>query len=174
MKKGENMNFGMSVLLYNAMEAMVMIILINVCMGIKIDFKKLIFHSYLVGWINLIGQYLALENIKINPILGIVLNILTIPYMYYVLFGYYFISKEILKIDKLNIKRFKLSCIFSVILNALSVVMSSLIFKLNLEYIFDSYYNFNEEFFTNLFARCITLIFILLIFKIKRKSYINE
>lgn len=168
------MNLWMSALLYNAIEALVMIILINVCMGIKIDFKKLIVHSYLVGWINLVGQYLALESIKINSIFGLILNILTIPYMYYVLFGYYFISKEILKIDKFNVKRFKLSCISAVILNALSVVISSLIFKLNFEHIFDNYFNIGEELFTNLLIRCIMLIFILLIFTIKRKSYINE
>lgn len=149
------MNFWLSALIYNPLEAFILIYFCSIFAEIKID-KNIIKHCYIFGFISLLIQYIGkfVENNTYAFIYNIFVALVASPILLYIYIKLIFFKKINFVI-----------CIYSAVFNFVTLYIALLIinsFK-NIT-VFNVDRSFNHEFFVNLLIKIIQL-FIFLKFK---------
>ena len=156
MFKGEIfLNFWLSALIYNPLEAFILIYFCSIFTKIEIN-KSIIRYFYLLGFINLIFQYCA--KIINNNLYAFIYNIFITLFLSEVIL-YIFINKILMYKIKFKI------CVYSSIFNFITLYISIiLINNIKVVTLFNTTRSIEHEFFVNFFIK-VFQIFLLFILK---------
>ena len=146
------MNFWLSALIYNPLEAFILIYFCSIFAEIKID-KNIIKHCYILGFINLLIQYI--DKFILNDELSFIYNIFITLFLSEIILNLYI--KKIL----LNSIEFKI-CIYSSIFNFITLYLSIvLINSIKTITVFNTIRSFEYELFVNLFIKIIQILLLI-------------
>ena len=146
------MNFWLSALIYNPLEAFILIYFCSIFTEIKID-KNIIKHCYILGFINLLIQYI--DKFILNDELSFIYNIFITLFLSEIILNLYI--KKIL----LNNIEFKI-CIYSSVFNFITLYLSIvLINSIKTITVFNTIRSFEYELFVNLFIKIIQILLLI-------------
>lgn len=153
--KGEIfLNFWLSALIYNPLEAFILIYFCSIFAEIKID-KNIIKHCYILGFINLLIQYCA--KIINNDIYALIYNIFITLFLSEIIL-YVFINKFLM-----NKIKFKI-CVYSSIFNFITLYISIiLINNIKVITLFNTVRSIEHEFFVNFFIKVFQIFFLFIL-----------
>ena len=153
MFKGEIiLNFWLSALIYNPLEAFILIYFCSIFTEIKIN-KNIIKHCYILGFINLLIQYI--DKFILNDELSFIYNIFITLFLSEIILNLYI--KKIL----LNNIEFKI-CIYSSVFNFITLYLSIvLINSIKTITVFNTIRSFEYELFVNLFIKIIQILLLI-------------
>ena len=160
------MNFIPSLILYNPLESFIFINLILIVNNNKLSFKKLIINSYLLGFLNLIPQYILelFYGYKLYMLFTIIVQFILLPTI-----SCFYIENII------NIRNKRILIYIYRIIYSFSTLLIGLI--LNYFYIFNLFdlnYIIKEEICINLLTKFIQLSFIYIIYIFKKGVFYEK
>lgn len=155
MFKGEIfLNFWLSALIYNPLEAFILIYFCSIFSFIEID-KNIIKHCYILGFINLSIQYI--DKFILDDKLSFIYNIFITLFLSEIILNLY-IKKMLLN----NIE-FK-TCIYSSVFNFITLYLSIIsINSIKVITVFNTIRSFEYELFINLFIKIIQILLLMIL-----------